>query len=162
LIHLKAALRGVGQADPKRGITMRQILMVLAVLSFGGAAAAAPRADAGGESATRGLYVALRVCAACHAVATLGAGPDGLAPPFAAIRLRHDKAGLRRRLGEISTSGHQEMPPIPLTAREIEDVATYIETVVPTPAAATPSPPLTAAQPPRIAGRHDRRLVHSG
>jgi len=137
LIRLKATLRRIGQGCAQTGVTMRRILTMLVALGMGGAAVAAPRPDTDGGSASRGLYVALRVCAACHAVGTLGAGPDSEAPPFATIRLRHDKAGLRRRLGEISTSGHRDMPPIPMTPREIEDVASYIETVAPTPAAAS-------------------------
>jgi mono/diheme cytochrome c family protein len=117
---------------------MRRVLAAIAVLSAGvavSAAAAPPAPYAREDSANRGLYVALRVCAACHAVGPLGEGPDGEAPRFATIGRRHDAASLRRRLGEISVSGHQDMPPIPLTAREIEDVATYIQSVAAAPAA---------------------------
>jgi mono/diheme cytochrome c family protein len=96
----------------------------------------APMAD----SASRGLYVALRVCAACHKVAFPGAGPDSGAPSFAVIRQRHDAAGLRRLLEQISSTGHKAMPPIPMSPQEIEDVAAYIGTVAPASATAWPGP----------------------
>lgn len=127
---------------------MRQILLMLLALSLGGPAMAAPGRDSQNDSATRGLFVALRVCSACHAVATLGAGPDNEAPPFAMIRMRHNPGSLRRRLGEISTSGHGDMPPIPLTPKQIEDVANYIETVGSSPAARPPWQPAAATVPP--------------
>jgi len=127
---------------PRLRSPVRALLGMLTALSLGGAANAGPPADTRVAPATRGLFVALRVCAACHAVGPLGAGPDREAPSFVTIRLRHDPASLRRRLAEISTSGHQQMPPIPLTAREIEDVASYIETVLPAPA---PLPSATQA-----------------
>ena len=117
---------------------MSRVLAAIAAFSIGAGfpAAAAPAGPyAQADSANRGLYVALRVCAACHAVGPLGDGPDDEAPRFATIGRRHDAASLRRRLREISVAGHQDMPPIPLTAREIEDVATYIASVAATPVA---------------------------
>ena len=118
---------------------MRRVLSTLALLSISGALAApawgaAPAAGAPSDAANRGLYVALRVCAACHAVGPLGTGPDKLAPAFATIRLHHDAPTLRRRLREISSVGHHEMPPIAMTVQEQDDVAAYIE-AAPAPAA---------------------------
>jgi len=69
-------------------MTMRRLLMTAtAVLALGaaGLSAAAPRPDPQGDSATRGLYVALRVCAACHAVAARGSGADDEAPTEARL-----------------------------------------------------------------------------
>ena len=141
------------QAEPwrprDRRAPMRSTLALLAVLSLSDAAHAGPDPGAGVAPATRGLFVALRKCAACHAVGPLGAGPDAEAPPFGTIRLRHDPASLRRRLGEIASIGHQKMPPIRLSAQEIEDVASYIETVAP-PAA---SPPQASQVARRSSGR---------
>lgn len=129
---------------------MRRVLAAMAAICTGvclpaAACAADPYAQV--DSANRGLYVALRVCSACHAVGPLGEGPDGEAPRFAVIGRRHTAAGLRRLLGEISVKGHQQMPAIPLTAREIEDVVTYIASV-----AATPVSPGANSRPMTLAG----------
>jgi mono/diheme cytochrome c family protein len=105
---------------------MWRVLGAIAVLSAG-AQTAPPSADA----ASRGLYVALRVCSACHKVAYPGVGPDSAAPSFAAIHARHDPASLHRLLVEIANAGHQAMPPIPMSSAEIEDVAAYIASVPP-------------------------------
>jgi mono/diheme cytochrome c family protein len=109
---------------------MRPILMIVAALAVGGATPAFA-VDLPSDSAVRGLFIAVSVCAACHTVGTLGTEPDREAPPFATIWPRHDKQSLRRRLREISSSGHRAMPAIPLTPRQIEDVANYIEAIVP-------------------------------
>jgi mono/diheme cytochrome c family protein len=115
---------------------MWQVLGAIAVLSAGAQTSPAPT-DAG-DSASRGLYVALRVCSACHKVAFPGVGPDLAAPSFASIHARYDPDGLRRMLADISRTGHRMMPPIPLSSREIEDVAAYIATVPPESSAAIP------------------------
>lgn len=114
---------------------MRSILITIALLSAASGVQAAryPTTFAAEDSANRGLYVALRICAACHAVGPLGHGPDGAAPSFATLQQRFDGPALRRRLADISTSGHELMPPIAMTPREIEDVATYIASVGPPP-----------------------------
>src|SRR5471032_2427183 len=64
------------------------MLLVLSAIAALGASpqTTPPSADA----ASRGLYVALRVCSACHKVAFPGVGPDSAAPSFAAIHARHD------------------------------------------------------------------------
>ncbi|HEX2817491.1 MAG TPA: cytochrome c [Phenylobacterium sp.] len=115
---------------------MWRILGAIAALSAGAQTAPSPAASP--DPASRGLYVALRVCSACHKVAFPGVGPDSAAPSFAAIHARHDAEGLHSLLVEISSAGHQEMPPIPMSPAEIEDVAAYIATVPPAPPAVAP------------------------
>ena len=117
---------------------MWQVLGAIAVLGAG--AQAAPPTPPSADAASRGPYVALRVCSACHKVAYPGVGPDSAAPSFAAIHARHDPSSLHSRLVEISISGHQAMPPIPMSPAEIEDVAAYIATVPPFPPAVAPRP----------------------
>jgi mono/diheme cytochrome c family protein len=129
------------------------VLGVIAVLSAGAQTPPPPTASA--DSASRGLYVALRVCAACHKVAYPGVGPDSAAPSFAVIRQRHDGADLRRLVEQISRTGHQAMPPIPMSRQEIEDVADYIGAVAPAPAATRPRPDGRESAPP------DRRIALS-
>jgi mono/diheme cytochrome c family protein len=128
-------------------------MTALLIAAASGPARAATPAQPNADAAMRGLYVALRVCAACHAVDTFGKGPDGEAPSFAVIRLRHNRASLRRRLQEIAAVGHQQMPAIPLTRSEIEDVASYIETVGAPPGAEPPSRSVVATPPPPGKGR---------
>lgn len=115
---------------------MWKVLGVIAVLSAGAPASPPPTASA--DAASHGLYVALRVCSACHKVAMPGAGPDVIAPSFAVIHARHDAEDLRRLLQQISTEGHRDMPPIPMSAQEADDVAAYIATVPPSPPALAP------------------------
>lgn len=121
---------------------MWRVMAMIAVLCTSLAAPATGRASkplTDDDSVTRGLYVALRICAACHAVGPLGAGPDSEAPAFGTIRSRHDPAGLARLLTSISAAGHKEIPPISMSPQEIRDVAAYIESV----------PPPSVALPPR-------------
>lgn len=115
---------------------MWQVLGAIAVLSAG--AQALPAQTDQADAANRGLYVALRVCSACHKVAYPGVGPDRAAPSFASIHARYDPEGLRRRLEDISRVGHREMPAIPMSSREIDDVVAYIATVPPESSAAAP------------------------
>ncbi len=115
---------------------MWQVLGAVAVLTAGAPQSPSPMMSE--DSATHGLYVALRVCSACHKVALPGTGPDRIAPSFAVIHARHDAKGLYQLLQQISTDGHREMPPMPMSAQEIEDVAAYIATVPPSPPAVAP------------------------
>ncbi len=122
---------------------MNRILLALALLtSLGGcatkAAAPAPLGMAAPVSADRGRFFVLRSCAGCHAVGTLGESPNGGAPSFPTIALRHNSLSLERLLARISKEGHFEMPPIYMTPDEIRDITAYIETInVPTAAAAS-------------------------
>jgi len=118
----------------KRACAARLSLMAVVLVGAGGwvtagtpaAAAATPHG-----SADRGLYVALRVCAACHAVSAYGLSPDVNAPSFAAIRQHPSHRPLAPHLEVILEAGHGDMPPISLSPREIADVAAYIESVLP-------------------------------
>lgn len=117
---------------------MRRALLILALVSpvVGCATSSRPLpstvASAPSASANRGLFLALHTCAACHAVGSRGASPDGVAPTFPVIRLRYNEISLERRLVSISKNGHVEMPPISMSAEEIRDIIAYIETVGPT------------------------------
>jgi mono/diheme cytochrome c family protein len=136
---------------------MWPILGAIAVLAAG--AQTSPAAS--DDSSSRGLYVALRVCSACHKVALPGVGPDSAAPSFAAIHARHDAAGLHGLLVEIAGAGHHQMPPIPMSPREIEDVAAYIATVPPPPPGSGPAPKVGQHSPHApllVPGRSTRRI----
>jgi len=77
-------------ADPTEEVPVRRILVALGLFSplAGCVAAEAPQTymTARNEATDRGLYVALRSCAGCHAVGSLGSSPSSRAPSFATIR----------------------------------------------------------------------------
>jgi mono/diheme cytochrome c family protein len=90
--------------------------------------AAGPK-DAAGW--TQGQFYVSRSCAGCHAVTEQGASPDPHAPAFRTLPLRFDRARLESALAAISRNGHQEMPPIYISPKEIGDIARYIESLEP-------------------------------
>ena len=128
---------------------MRRILLILAMLATAGGCASGPapalKSPVLEASADRGRFFVLRSCAGCHAVGSLGESPNGGAPSFATVRLRHNAISLERRLAQISRNGHVEMPPIYMSDDEIKDIAAYIETLEP-PASAADLPAKRHAQ----------------
>lgn len=84
----------------------------------GPARAVAPSAETGAE-------IAARWCAGCHVVSPSGAGTDA-APSFASIAGRRGPDELKLFLSEPHA---RAMRGFNLTAREIEDVVAYIETL---------------------------------
>jgi cytochrome c len=114
---------------------MRRTIILLALAGLlGGCATSGPGVvEPVGSAVDRGRFVALRSCAGCHAVGGTDISPNHIAPPFSLIRMKHDEAGLRRLLADISRNGHYEMPPIYMTEDEIRDVSAYIQTVEPEP-----------------------------
>jgi len=110
---------------------MRRTFIILGLAALLGGCATTAAAPATGSAVDRGLFVALRACAGCHAVGGTDRSPNGIAPPFSYIRMRYDEAALQRLLADISRNGHYEMPPIYMTDDEIRDVTAYIQTVEP-------------------------------
>ena len=111
---------------------MRHMLVGFLLLSAAGCATSGPAPRGSNTldvSADRGRFYAVRSCAGCHAVAGLGASPNGSAPTFGSIRLRYNALSLSRRLESISRNGHYEMPPIYMTPDEIQDIVAYVETI---------------------------------
>jgi mono/diheme cytochrome c family protein len=45
--------------------------------------------------------------------------------------MRHTAIGLERSLAQIARDGHGEMPPIYMTAAEVQDIVAYIESLTP-------------------------------
>ena len=82
-------------------------------------------------AAERGLQFVTRSCAGCHSVSYSGHSANAVAPPFASVRMRHTAIGLERSLAQIARDGHGEMPPIYMTAAEMQDVVAYIESLEP-------------------------------
>lgn len=77
----------------------------------------------------RGHDLAMRRCSECHAVRRSRESPNGDAPPFVTLRLRHNELSLERRLADVSWGEHAGMPPTGLTAEDRTDLAAYIQSL---------------------------------
>ncbi len=112
---------------------MRNALRVLGLAGIlAGCASIGPEPpETSSPAAERGLQFVTRSCAGCHAVGHGGHGANAAAPPFASVRMRHTAIGLERSLVQIARDGHGEMPPIYMTAAEVQDIVAYIESLAP-------------------------------
>lgn len=105
-------------------LSLAGVLAACATMAPGPPMSASPAAE-------RGLQFVTRSCAGCHAVGNVGQSANAVAPPFASVRMRHTAIGLERSLAEIARDGHGEMPPIYMTAAEVQDIVAYIESLTP-------------------------------
>ena len=104
------------------------VTAVLFVALIAGAAFGRPKPD---PAIARGHDTAQRACAACHAVEKAGGdNPVTRAVPFASREMRHT-VGLEGRLTDLTRDGHYGMPPVALSAGELDDLRTYIESLRP-------------------------------
>lgn len=112
---------------------MRRLIssLLIALLLAGCASAARPppspvvAAPAAPVDIERGLRLAQRECARCHAIGETGDSAQAMAPPFR--RLPGSSVALERLLLRTSEAGHGEMRPAGLEAADIRDLAAYIE-----------------------------------
>ena len=81
---------------------------------------------ASGAAADRGLALANRNCAGCHAVGQDGASPLAAAPPFRQVSTQFDQTALAEHLREIAATGYYKMPAGRLRQDEVEDLTAYI------------------------------------
>jgi len=91
----------------------------------------APEPQPLSAAAERGRSFALRACGGCHALGSGRRSANAVAPSFATIRMRHTSLALERALADIARQGHGEMPPIYMTAGEIDDLVAYVESLEP-------------------------------
>jgi cytochrome c len=112
---------------------MRHVLIILSLAGALASCATAPPVAPQplSPAAERGLQFVSRSCAGCHAVNGAGHSANAVAPPFASVRMRHTSIGLERSLAQIARDGHGEMPPIYMTAAEMQDIVAYIESLEP-------------------------------
>ena len=114
---------------------MANRIRTLMIMGLGALSAAAPAAEvSGGGSAERGRQLALKVCSACHLVAsTQDFSPllNPPAPPFADIANRPDTT--RASLRQFVAATHWDQKSLPLTMpnpllidSQIGDVVAYI------------------------------------
>jgi len=102
-------------------MALRGLLVTACALALGACATGAARK----EAESPGHRLAMRHCAACHAIAPGDTGQRGRAPAFASAEMRHT-AGLDGRVAALTRLGHYGMPPIPLRADEVSDLVNYI------------------------------------
>ena len=106
----------------------RIAVISVSVLALGACAAVGLRRHAPPTPASRGHAVAVRACAACHAVEPGGASRSARAPAFGSLEMRHT-AGLEGRVEALTRVGHYAMPPIRLSPGEAGDLVAYIESL---------------------------------
>ena len=94
-------------------------------LVLGGCALLEARREAAPTPAHRGHAVAVRLCAACHAVEPGGVSLRPRAVAFASREMQH-VAGLEGRVAALTRDGHYGMPPVALSAQQADDVVAYI------------------------------------
>jgi mono/diheme cytochrome c family protein len=84
-------------------------------------------AFAGGDRA-RGLKIAQRNCAPCHAVGRAGESVNRKSPPFRTLAQRYPLGDLEESLGEGIMVGHAgpEMPAFEFSPGQIADLMAYL------------------------------------
>ena len=80
------------------------------------------------SNAARGLKIAQRNCAACHAVGRTGASANPKSPPFRTLAQRYPLSELEESLGEGIMVSHEgpEMPAFEFSPGQIEDLMAYL------------------------------------
>jgi mono/diheme cytochrome c family protein len=79
-------------------------------------------------NAARGLKIAERDCAACHAVGRTGESVNPKSPPFRTLAQRYPLQELEEALAEGIMVGHEgpEMPPFEFSPGRIADLMAYL------------------------------------
>ena len=94
------------------------------------AMALASPAFAKGDKA-RGLKIAQRNCAPCHAVGRTGDSANPKSPPFRTLAQRYPLSELEEAMGEGMMVGHEgaEMPIFEFRPDQIEDFIAYLGSI---------------------------------
>ena len=94
------------------------------------AMALASPAFAKGDKA-RGLKIAQRNCAPCHAVGRTGDSANPKSPPFRTLAQRYPLSELEETMGEGMMVGHEgpEMPMFEFRPEQIEDFIAYLGSI---------------------------------
>ena len=79
-------------------------------------------------SPARGLKIAERNCAPCHAVGRTGTSVNPKSPPFRTLAQRYPLGDLEESLGEGIMVGHEgpEMPVFEFSTEQIADLMAYL------------------------------------
>ena len=81
--------------------------------------------------AKRGLKIAQRNCAPCHALGRTGDSPNPKSPPFRTLAQRYPLSELEETMGEGMMVGHEgpEMPMFEFKPDQIEDFIAYLGSI---------------------------------
>ena len=81
--------------------------------------------------AKRGLKIAQRNCAPCHAVGRTGVSANPKSPPFRILAQRYPLSELEETMGEGMMVGHEgpEMPMFEFRPEQIEDFIAYLGSI---------------------------------
>jgi cytochrome c len=82
-------------------------------------------------SVERGLAIAKRECARCHAVTGEGQSPDRKAPPFRELSTKYPVEHLAESLAEGIVVGHGDMPEFIFEPPDIDALLAYISSLAP-------------------------------
>lgn len=89
-------------------------------------------ASALGPEAQRGFVFVKTNCSGCHAIGPVGESPLSIAPPFRTLHEKYAVDDLRESLAEGIYTGHPTMPEFELDVGQIDDVISYLKSLVPT------------------------------
>jgi mono/diheme cytochrome c family protein len=92
-----------------------------------GRAAAVDPDDA--ASVARGLRLAQRNCAQCHAIASRGESPNRSAPAFRELHRRYPADSLEEAFAAGLLTRHPAMPQLRLLPGEMADLTAYVKSV---------------------------------
>jgi mono/diheme cytochrome c family protein len=107
----------------------RWIPIAAACIALGAGQAAARPAPPAATAAERGLRLAERNCAVCHAVGARGESPNGKAPAFRDIYRRYPAETLDEAFRRGLLTRHPAMPELRLLPQEIADLVAYFRTL---------------------------------
>ena len=102
---------------------MKTSLPLLLIFAMALARPALPKGDK-----TRGLKIAQRNCAPCHAVGRTGDSTNPKSPPFRTLAQLYPLSELEETMGEGMMVGHEgpEMPMFEFRPEQIEDFIAYL------------------------------------
>lgn len=112
----------------------RLAIIVIALGGVGCASRQSPpppptQIDMTAEAAMRGQQLAVRTCAACHAVDRVGVSPMPEATPFREVVRTYPLDQLETAFAEGLVTSHPAMPAFAFRASEIDDLMAYLETL---------------------------------
>ena len=105
---------------------MKPSLPLLLIFAMALASPAFAKGDA-----KRGLKIAQRNCAPCHALGRTGDSANPKSPPFRTLAQRYPLSELEETMGEGMMVGHEgpEMPMFEFRPEQIEDFIAYLGSI---------------------------------
>lgn len=113
---------------------MRGLVILVALLSIAGAAAAQERAQR-----ERGEQLVRMNCGRCHAVGETGRSPNRAAPPMRELHRRYSLDALANALDEGMLKGHPAMPQFNFSQADINAIIAYLRSIQTNQPASLPS-----------------------